>query len=860
METERSFTEGVASLQQAPEIGERTIVNSMIASNAIDKRTMADRAIGVHELDLDPAEVATGELLAVSIVSGNLVLQSLPAAELVGVIPAAASVTQDKINTGTDAPADGEFLQYTAAGLRWSAIPRQTDITAAELASGVIPTALPPTDDSVTPGSIRIVTGVPQAGDALLYEVSGFYWGRAPIDSDSLPETALEIHNEPAAGKVLGYTTNGLEWVDDQDTTYTIPTNLPPTAASVLPAMINAGGTAEAGKILKLTSALAWAWADDNSSAGSGGVPNNESVTEAKLDAHNNPTDGYALKWSTQNGLYWGEDTDTTYTIPTELPPTDASVTPAKLSISGTASAGKIIRLASATTFEYAEDQTGFSVSGTPSAGQVVKYGDSGPEWGADADTTYTNLPPTDGSVTDAKVASDAAIAQSKLADIAVNDLPTIPYSKLSSTPTIPTSLPPTDASVTPAKISATDTPTTGEFLQISIDAQGNETFNWSTAVTTIADSSITEPKLAAHNTPTDDQVLAWDATNSRLYWKDDQDTTYTIPTELPPTDASVTEAKLAAHNTPTDDQVLAWDATNSRLYWKDDAQGSGGGGLAIGGTQADGRTIVATSSSAQRWENLSPGDLNVSGTPAEGQTIVRAGSGYSWGTPGLVVATQSVSYSNGSSRVLNRSYQTMGTPNATHFLPQFPSYITKWTQFKSFTIQARGGDAVTRTWADAFAYQSGAFGVSYVSGDSGGIIDGISLTDPTIGRVSLISHNGRTAAVTFEYYINEIPIFESAAGQRGNGSTWVTGSLTSGQSFNSYRALSFVWGSYNSSTNDIETQQFPRRAAEDNTCGGVIPIGGTSVAYQFEATSSTAFRFRYPSNSYGLKQIIGIV
>ena len=96
-----------------------------------------------------------------------------------------------------------------------------------------------------------------------------------------------------------------------------------------------------------------------------------------------------------------------------------------------------------------------------------------------------------------------------------------------------------------------------------------------------LADEGVTEPKLDAANAPTAGQVLSWDATAMRFRWIDGQgivavatDGTLTgdgtTGDELGLADDSVTEPKLAMFNTPTNGQVVSWDDDNSRLTWTD--------------------------------------------------------------------------------------------------------------------------------------------------------------------------------------------------------------------------------------------------------------------------------------------------
>ncbi len=115
-----------------------------------------------------------------------------------------------------------------------------------------------------------------------------------------------------------------------------------------------------------------------------------------------------------------------------------------------------------------------------------------------------------------------------------------------------------------------------------------------------IADNTITEPKLAASNSPATNQILSWDGTN--LTWATPSsgdpavggdlsgtasnaqivagavgaaELATNAVTTVKITDNVITEPKLAASNTPSTNQILSWDGTN--LTWVTPASGGGG-------------------------------------------------------------------------------------------------------------------------------------------------------------------------------------------------------------------------------------------------------------------------------------------
>ena len=76
-----------------------------------------------------------------------------------------------------------------------------------------------PTDlDAKTDGYILIGDGTDVASVAVSGDITITNAGVTTIGSEKVTEAKIDIHNAPAVGKVLGYTANGLEWVDKETT------------------------------------------------------------------------------------------------------------------------------------------------------------------------------------------------------------------------------------------------------------------------------------------------------------------------------------------------------------------------------------------------------------------------------------------------------------------------------------------------------------------------------------------------------------------------------------------------------------------------------------------------------------------
>ena len=164
-----------------------------------------------------------------------------------------------------------------------------------------------------------------------------------------------------------------------------------------------------------------------------------------------------------------------------------------------------------------------------------------------------------------------------------------------------------------------------------------------------IANNAVTEPRMAIGNTPTDLQVLSWDAGNTRFLWKDDataaagsgidrvnSDSTLTgegtALSALGIADNAITEARLSVTNSPTAGRVLGYNSSGD-LEW---VVGGGGGGGAVdsvsGGT---GLTTNTTTGDVTVNIDVAQSDfpvipLDKGGTGGTTQLTARAGIGLS--------------------------------------------------------------------------------------------------------------------------------------------------------------------------------------------------------------------------------------
>jgi len=236
------------------------------------------------------------------------------------------------------------------------------------------------------------------------------------ISDDSITEVKLDIHNAPSGtDKVLGYTSNGLEWVDNNNTT---ATNVD-SAGAIMNSDLDGKGEILVGDGSGDPTALAVGTnnyvltADSNeasgvkwASAGSTTI-DDDSLGEVKLDIHNAPSNGKVLGYTT-NGLEWVSQSGGGGGSGIAL--TDLSVT------SNSAGTAALSYNNSSGVFSYTPpDLSGYSVTSHNhdssynnythpttagnlhipsggSSGQFLKYSASGTAvWAADNNTIYTH-------------------------------------------------------------------------------------------------------------------------------------------------------------------------------------------------------------------------------------------------------------------------------------------------------------------------------------------------------------------------------------------------------------------------------------------------------------------------------------
>ena len=159
-----------------------------------------------------------------------------------------------------------------------------------------------------------------------------------------------------------------------------------------------------------------------------------------------------------------------------------------------------------------------------------------------------------------------------------------------------------------------------------------------------IANNAITEPRMAIGNTPTDLQVLSWDAGNTRFLWKDDATASAgsgidrvnsdssltgegTALSALGIADSAITEARLSVSNSPTAGRVLGYNSSGD-LEW---VTGGGGGGGAV--DSVSGGTGLTT--------NTTTGDVTVNIDVAQSDfPVIPLAKGGTGGTDGAGART----------------------------------------------------------------------------------------------------------------------------------------------------------------------------------------------------------------------------
>ena len=291
------------------------------------------------------------------------------------------------------------------------------------------------------------------------------------------------------------------------------------------------------------------------------------SITEAKLDIHNSPSDGQVLEYDTTNGMQWAD--------PASTDVADDSITEAKLAMHNSPSDGQIIEYDDTNGMQWVTpDSTDIDddsiteakldIHNSPSDGQVLEYDSTnGMQWVTPSTT------PADNSITEAKLAMHNSPSDGQI--IEYDDTNGLQWVTPASTDIA-------DDSITEAKLDIHNSPSDGQILEYD----STNGMQWVTpASTDIADDSITEAKLDIHNSPSDGQILEYDSTNG-MQW-------ITPTTSID--DDSITEAKLDIHNSPSDGQILEYDDTNGMQWITPTAGGSGditgvtaGSGLSGGG------------------------------------------------------------------------------------------------------------------------------------------------------------------------------------------------------------------------------------------------------------------------------------
>ena len=146
-----------------------------------------------------------------------------------------------------------------------------------------------------------------------------------------------------------------------------------------------------------------------------------------------------------------------------------------------------------------------------------------------------------------------------------------------------------------------------------------------------LASDAVTEPKLAVGNAPQDTQVLSWDATNSRLLWKDDE----TTPGGTGLTSVSHDTA-FGGAGTATDPLTL--DETGAAFPVIPLDKGGSGATDAAGA-----RTAFGLGTAAVLDTGIADGEIPILGTGGElavstlgaggatGQVLTRTGTGQAW-------------------------------------------------------------------------------------------------------------------------------------------------------------------------------------------------------------------------------------
>ncbi len=259
------------------------------------------------------------------------------------------------------------------------------------------------------------------------------------------------------------------------------------------------------------------------------------------------------------------------------------------------------------------------AVNNSPNAGQTLSFDGTGLSW---------STPSGSGSVPDASSSTKGLVQLA--GDLGgTSAAPTVPglANKANTTDVVTLA---GSQTVTGAKNFTGGLQAGGSVVVTTNDARltdARTTVDGSVSTAKLADNAVTEPKLAASNTPTSGQILSYNGTN--FTWvaqasggsgggdpavggdlSGTASNAQLVPNAVGTTqiaDASITEPKLAASNSPTSNQVLSWNGT--ALAWTTPASGGGGGST----WNAVTRTSAYTAAS---------GDFIVCDTTASGFTI----------------------------------------------------------------------------------------------------------------------------------------------------------------------------------------------------------------------------------------------
>lgn len=499
-----------------------------------------------------------------------------------------AAVTTDKIATGaisSDKIADGSIITVKIA---------DSAVTSDKLSSSSV-TLEKLSDESVAPPKL-VATNSPTDGQIPSYDaISGdFTW----VDNDGGGSVYTDAQAQDAVASIL-VPTNSIEFTYVPNTSLSADVRLDGSTLSL------------SGSGLKVAD---------------GGIGTtqiaNASVTEAKWDVTNDPSDTYLLQWSSSDGKpkwvspsatgsYSDNDainalggaltsTDSirwTYDSGTHKITANLALADSVLTIGAT---GLTLSLNSITT-QYLQNSSvtyaKVSAAGTAVNGYVLTYDSSS------GGTLRWVSPTSVGAYTDA----DAIAAVQGT----INNTNGLSWTKNTTTTNVALVL---DGS------------------SLSLSGTGLRIANGGITSTFIADSAVTINKISPGSTHTANQILAVNATNNGLLWIDAPTTSYSdnqaiaavagslqnssqiswnyngtlhqitgsiinasigatqlasnAVTNVKILDGTIAEAKLDIVNTPTDQYILSWSLTDSKMKWISAAEstpptGAAGGDLA---------------------------------------------------------------------------------------------------------------------------------------------------------------------------------------------------------------------------------------------------------------------------------------